>query len=466
MAQARAPSAGGFTAVHVWMIGFVFLWLTSTVLLVWLYTAQEDLKSTNEELQGENQRLARAAEKSSLRWYTDASESGPSMVGLLEEDRKQTAMIAVGQEIADAGTVRGIVKPFFEEIRRDGIVEDVSAFESIQLLPAMKVLYEEFRGEHELRGDAEARATQADEALRETVETQQALQAEFDATTDDLKGQIARLERERADYAAERDKQVNGFDQRLDDLKQEHSRELQAKNNEIADLRQRYTDLLTRHEELREKLGELQIKPGERITARTGDGRVIKAVPGDQIIYVDLGRAHQLTPGLQFAVYPSSGIPLDGRPKGRIEVTRIHDVTAECRILAVDPRDIILEGDIIANPVYDPSRSLRFVVVGEFDLNGDGRRDAQGAEQIKAIITEWGGRLADQLSTEVDFVVAGAAPVVPETVSGSSTLDRGTQERDRMLQHDRDEYDGVIAAAQNLSIPILTQDVFLRFLGY
>ncbi len=465
MAQARAQSTGGFTAVHVWMIGFVFLWLTSTVLLVWLYTAQEDLKSTNEQLRSENQRLARGGDKAGP-FYTSASATGPSMVGLLQEDRKQTAMLAVGEEVADVNAARAIVKAFFDEIQADGIVEDSSAFETIQLLPAMRRLYEDFRGEYNLRVEAESRAAQAGEELRETVDTSQSLRAKFDATTDDLKNQLAELERDRAAQAAKHQGQIAEFDQRLDDLKQEHSREIQAKNNEISELRQKYEDLLARYDELGEKLGELQIKPGERITARTGDGRVIKAVPGDDVVYIDLGRAHQLTPGLQFAVYPSSGIPADGRSKGRIEVTRIHDLTAECQILAMDPREMVLEGDVIANPVYDPRRSLRFVVIGEFDLNGDGRRDDGGADQIRAIISEWGGRLADQLSTQVDFVVAGAPPAAPKMVGGTAGLDRGAEERQRMLERDREHFESVLASAKSLSIPILTQDVFLNFLGY
>ena len=38
--------SGGVTATHIWLIAFVALWLTSTVLLVWLYTDQAGLKQT------------------------------------------------------------------------------------------------------------------------------------------------------------------------------------------------------------------------------------------------------------------------------------------------------------------------------------------------------------------------------------------------------------------------------------
>ena len=465
MAQARTQGPGGFTAVHVWMIGFVFLWLTSTVLLVWLYTEQEDLKNTTEQLQSENRRLARSGDKG-LTWYSQASENGPSMVGLLEDARKQTAVIAIGEEAEDVQSIRTRVLAFFDGIKDDGLVEDVGAFDSAQLLPGMVVLYENFKGERELRTMAESRADQAEQQLGEFIETHQRIQAQFDAATEDLKDQIAALERDRGDYYQERDQEVNDFRRKMDDMRQAHSRELQGKTNQIREQEQQYTELQARHTELQAKLGELQIKPGEQITARKEDGRVVMAIPGDEVVYINLGRRHHLTPGLQFAVYPASGIPVDGRAKARIEVSRIHESTAECRILAVNRSEVVLNGDLVANPVYDPTRQLRFVVVGDFDLDGNGRSDPEGAEQIRSIIMGWGGQVAGDLSSRVDFVVAGYAPAVPKTAASKSPRDRNMEERDRLLQRRLNEYEQVIASASNLSIQILTQDVFLQYLGY
>ena len=38
MAIARGQGQGGITAIHIWLIIFVALWLTASVLLVVLYT--------------------------------------------------------------------------------------------------------------------------------------------------------------------------------------------------------------------------------------------------------------------------------------------------------------------------------------------------------------------------------------------------------------------------------------------
>ncbi len=464
MAQAKSQSPGGFTAVHVWMIGFVFLWLTSTVLLVWLYTDQEDLKQTADKLKTENKRLARGGDKG-LPWYGESSASGPSMASLLNEARKETAKLAIGEEAEDVMTVRTKVGELFDQIISDGLVDDKTPYESRELLPAMTAMYQQFKRERNLRTQAEDRAGAAEQRLSELTETVTAMKASFDESTDGIKGELSSLEKDRAKLASVRDKEVDDLGRTMDDLRQSHSREIQGKTNEIREVKQRYSEVQKLYEELQAKLGELQIKPGENLTARREDGRVVMAIPGDKVVFIDLGKQQNLTAGLQFAVYPASGIPVDGRAKARIEVVVIHESTAQCRILAVAPNEVVIDGDLIANPVYDPSKSLRFVVVGDFDLNGDGLPDPAGADQIKAIVTGWGGQVADSLSSQVDFVVAGHVPFVAASASSSSKSDRDVDERDRILRRRLDSYDQVISSARNLSIPILNQDVFLQFLG-
>ncbi len=464
MAQARSQSTGGFTAVHAWMIGFVFLWLTTTVLLVWLYTEQEDLKNTTVQLQKENNRLARSGDKS-LPWYGQSSDTGASMASLLEDARKQTAMLAVGEEVPDVAAARSKVEAFFGQIRQEGLVSDVTVYDQLQMLPGMKFLYEEFRGRHQLHAEANTRAVGAESRLREAIENHDRIETEFRATSDALKEQIVKLEKERANYYAERDKEVDDLGRNMDDMRQEHSRDLQSRANEIEERNQKYGELQSRYAELQTKLGELQIKPGEQLSLRREDGR-ITLVDG-LAVYINLGSNHQLTPGLQFAVYPATGIPADGRTKARIEVLRIYEDISECRILAIDPSDVVVKDDLIANPVYDPRRPLRFVVVGEFDLDGDGQDDSEGVERVASLIGHWGGEVADSLTSRVDFVVAGFAPQVPHFITTpGSTRDRDDEERDRIIRQRLERYNEVLASAAALSIPVLTQDVFVQFLGF
>lgn len=449
----------------MWMMGFVFLWLSSTVLLVWLYTDMEGLKSDNDQLRRENTKLVRAGDKS-LEWYGLASDTGPSMASLAEAARKETAVLALGEEADDVETVRTKIAALFQRIVNDGLVKDLGAFETPALLPAMTVLYDDFKGTHERHAAAQVRAQEAEDQLQDRIEANEQQKNEFDTMADGLKGKVDELESAHASYSVKRDSEIDDFDRKMDDIRQQASRDIQKQRDLARAEKVRNEELQTRHAELQSKLGELQITPGEQLTARQPDGKIVRAIPGDDVVYIGLGRKQHLTTGLQFAVYPASGIPVDGRAKARIEVTRIHDTTAACRIVGMSPTETVVDGDLVANPVYDPTRALRFVVVGEFDLDGDGKEDRHGSDQIGGLIEDWGGEVLETLSSRVDFIVAGFQPEVPTSIGSKSTRDVGAQEQERLLQQDLDTYNRVIAKAAQLSIPVLTQEVFLRFLGY
>ncbi len=467
MAQARAQGRGGFTAVHIWMIAFVFLWLTSTVLLVWLYTEQEGLTKKVADLTRDNKRLVRGGDKN-LPWYINASDSGSSMASLCEAARMETAVLAIGEEAEDVPSVRTKIATFLNEIVEAGLVDDPLPYTSIELLPAAKSLYTAFEGERAFRLAAEGRAREAEDQFQELVTTHEKAKAAFDESTAMLNAKIGELERDRSLYREKRDDEVDGFEKLVEDARQEASRNLQDARNEKMELETQLGELQTRYVGLKDKLGELQITPGELITARQADGQIVQAAVGSDVVYINLGRDHQLTAGLRFAVYPKTGIPLDGRSKARVEVTRIHERTAECLIVSVQPTEIIVEGDLVANPVYDPYSSMRFVVTGEFDLDGDGVDDPFGRDAVVSLITNWGGEVRTDLSSRVDFVVVGYPPEAPKSLSAdkSGRLDAGLAEKMQSIQDRIDAYEDLVAAASSLSIPILTQDVFLRFLGY
>src|SRR4030042_2294521 len=76
-------------------------------------------------------------------------------------------------------------------------------------------------------------------------------------------------------------------------------------------------------------------------------------------------------------------------------------------------RSPIAVNDVAANLVWDSDKANIFVVAGEFDLNGDGAIDRNSADKGKALIEKWGGRLADTVTFDTDFLVLGYPPQVP-----------------------------------------------------
>ena len=65
--------------------------------------------------------------------------------------------------------------------------------------------------------------------------------------------------------------------------------------------------------------------------------------------------------------------------KGTIEIRNVYEATSEARVTSTKAvSDPIMDGDVVANLVYDRNRHYRFVVAGDFDLDFDGRIDPDG----------------------------------------------------------------------------------------
>ena len=456
----------GVNAITVWMIVFVALWLTSTVFLVILYTGQEDLHSENTRLQSAYRRLISPAEDKAIDLVKSAQETGPTVVGLLEEARSQTAAMATGEAANSAGEVRTKRDQLLRLIRSEGSVSKPDVFEDVSYHDALSRMYEALKAEHALRQTAEDRAGQLEAQMTQLVEAGANQKNDFDKWAKENAQQLEKCENERAANRAERDKIVEKIERDFEASSKRNDADLTKERQQRQAAEKRLVDLQKRLAVQQEKLGGLLIGPEKLATARQPDGKVLTAVPGDSVVYINLGRQHGLTLGLRFAVYSGqTGIPEDGRAKAQIEVVSISDNSAECRIVNVAASEVILEGDLIANPVYDPNRPLTFVVLGEFDLNRDGMPDRDGAATLESLITNWGGKVSTELTPLTDFVVLGAAPRRPKAAGEGADQAAPSAAKDP-AQRAWARYNELLDSAKTLSVPILTQDVFLNFLGY
>jgi len=386
-------------------------------------------------------------------------------VGLLEEARSQTATLTTGEAVS-AAEVRTKRDQLLRLIRSEGIVSKPDAFEDVSYHDALARLYEAFKAEHALRTTVEDRAAQLEAQVTQSVEAGTKLKNDFDKQARDTAQQLSQIEADRTAYRTDRDKGVEKLEREFEDGRKRNDADLTKERQQRASAEKRLVDLQKRIAAQQEKLGGLLIGPQKLATARQPDGKVLTAVPGDEVVYINLGRQHGLTLGLQFAVYSArTGIPEDGRGKAQIEVVSIFPASAECRIVNVAGNEVILEADLIANPVYDPTRPLTFVVLGEFDLNRDGLPDRDGAATLESLIANWGGKVSSELTPLTDFVVLGAAPRRPKP-TGEATDQSAQAASTDPAQKAWARYNELLETASTLSVPLLTQDVFLSFLGY
>ena len=466
--MARAQQRGG-SPFAVWMIVCLVLWLTTLAGLVVLYTMQEDLKNNHDRMRQRLSELVTDQERSSIPLIRNLGE-GKTAVGLLEEARAETARLALGDPEADVQTIRSARQALIDTIRADGVYENTRGLTDVALLDGFETIYGAYKKERQLRDAAERRKTELEEQVAQLNSRAEAQRSEFDDTISTLRDQLAEVEKDRDEYRAERDEQV-------DKLAEQKKQELAAANatrTKEGQLKDKYRKDLEatreRYTELKKRFAHQMVAPAELSTARQPDGQILTAIPGDTVVYINLGAKDGLTLGLQFAVYaPETGIPADGRSKAQVEVVSISESSAECRIVHVSGHEVIVEGDLVANPMYDPDRALSFYVVGEFDMNRDGTLDADGARAMEAMIRAWGGSVASELTGLTDFVIVGAAP--PKPLSEDRVQAEDAQ-RNEAVKRTYDRYVNTVGNAQTtglaerLSIPVLTQEVLLNFLGY
>jgi len=461
--MAKGQQQGG--ALTVWMIIFVALWLTSTVFLVILYTGQAELKVEANRLAVANETLITSSERSSIPLLQQARRGGPTVVGLIEDARARTAMLATGHEADDPAAIMTKHNELFRSIRSDGILPDAKRLaDDVSYHDALGLLYEAFAVEFGRRRDGEARLAQLEAEVNTLAQANEQQKADLDARVGELVALNDKAEAERAEYRDVREDQIAKLQADADARYAQNTEDLTKERQRSTQLEEQVGELEARLTVFREKCGDLLIGPKELSTARQADGQIVTYIPGDDVAYINLGRRDKLVLGLRFAVYPkATGIPVDGSAKAQIEVVSIDRSSAECSIVAVAPGQVIMQGDLIANPIYDSKRSVTFLVLGSFDLDHDGEADATGGAQIEAMIDEWGGSVASKLDAVTDFVVLGRAPERP-----IEPRDRTPEAvaRFNAKQQAYDAYTRVVNEAKALSVPVLRQEVFLNFLGF
>ncbi len=199
--------------------------------------------------------------------------------------------------------------------------------------------------------------------------------------------------------------------------------------------------------------------------AKEVDGKIIRALPGDQFVYVDLGAKDRVTLGMTFAVYNAGeGIPTSGKGKAIVEISSVYDDVSAAKIVERSRNQPVLEGDLIANAVYSRTRKHTFVVAGRFDVDNTGVATAAGADRIKAMINEWGGEVVTKIDTGTDFAVLGLGPAQPVAPPASaSPIDKQRHEEALKAYNG---FEALESEAKSLMVPILSQTQFLYFVGH
>ena len=194
------------------------------------------------------------------------------------------------------------------------------------------------------------------------------------------------------------------------------------------------------------------------------DGEVMRVLAESGICYINLGSKDHIQPGLAFAVYPKTGVTADGG-KASIVVTDVEDNIAKCRIVRQKKDNPIAAGDLISNVAFSRTRTYKFFVEGQFDIQGTGRPNDDGTRVVKMLIARYGGKVVDKLDpVATDFVVMGAEPLKPEEPKEGANMIDWEHHQARLKAYQ--QYQDIRDQAQKLQIRILNINEFLDLTGY
>jgi len=216
--------------------------------------------------------------------------------------------------------------------------------------------------------------------------------------------------------------------------------------------------------QLTNKINELDAQVAEfaqkmqRSTAREfeADGKIVRLAAGAKTGYINLSRKDGVFNNLTFSVFDQLDLgKANVQPKGSLRITNVMDDASEVEITTLHKSNPIIEGDVIANVVYDHNRRFHFAVVGRFDLTNSGHDDA---EAVRKLIERYGGKVDDKVTVHTDYLVVGTDPL---SMSTAGVTPQG-EVRNKQLQAEMGE---ATEFARRYWIPVLNQNRFLSLIG-
>lgn len=257
-------------------------------------------------------------------------------------------------------------------------------------------------------------------------------------------------------FASDLEDTQSRFSDRLDAL--------QAANDQLVQ------ENITLQDQLRRARGEGDDRVMPLNEAALVDGRIDAVDRAANEVVLSIGRRNKAVLGMTFAVYSdATAIRADeitgeyAAGKAVLEIVRVEDGFSRARIISASEGNPIIRGDVVANAVYDPNKTYRFVVDGLFDVNGDGRATRFERDELAALIERWGGTVVDEVTGDLDFIVLGAQPILPPAPAAGAPI-AVVNEYNR-LQREIQRYNELLEAAEATSIPLLNANRLQTLIG-
>ena len=453
------------------LITFVALFIATTTVAVIYYVKAEEYKTALADLQRDIDQLATDRERNALGSTVGAKQGQDTYLGLLAGYVDQTVTMIVGGvpatdsaeiKVTGAGTevdnALNLAKGYItiSDPNRIGLIQTIKDLAAV-LDSTTKAKLDTEKDLADKRAEfARAEAANADK--------EKALQAEKDK----LQQQFDETKKQYDDLAALLQQTTGERVQTLMKERDQAKADLNALSDALLKTQAQLKDSQDKMKLAQEEVAKIEPGPDRAVLAQEPDGQVILIDEKARVVHLNIGSDEHVYPGLTFTVYDKgTAVPEDGKGKAEIRVFDVAKTYSAARI--VNPKDSkpILQGDIVANLIWDADRTNVFVVAGEFDLDSDGQVDSDAATRIETLVEKWGGQMAESITIDTDFLVLGKQP----TVLKAPTLEEQEIDPEAEAKHQAslqrlERYNQLRDQAQSLWIPVFTYEKFLYFIGY
>jgi len=241
-------------------------------------------------------------------------------------------------------------------------------------------------------------------SLRSENETAQKtardLATQKDAEIADLRRQLADTETAKVDQQTILERQVA---EAVENFKDRDAK-LIAARKAIDDANRK---ALQKEESLRTRLAEQGRKLNPFVEEpEAPDGKILEVSTDLNLGWINLGSDNRLALGTRFNVV--SGLQGDRRIKGLAEVTRIKQDMAEVAFIErSDTYDPPSPGDVVYNPLFDPTGVRYALLIGRFS-------GALSAGELTALLEGMNIKVQKNLDKNTDFMIVGGEMFVDE----------------------------------------------------
>ncbi len=443
MAGVAPQHRGGSNATTIVMVIAIVVAVLLLGVLIWLFTQQEQLRSTAENETRARARVANPADEASAKqMFPEAGAAGRTLVGEMVKGIKAlNARVTGNQNEAPSNAVKQL-ETAFEEIR-EGVPDPERVAAANGAVAVLRNLHQLFRDEQAAKEKARTDLTKALEDLEALRRANDELNKTFkdqlaamSAKVDELQKAKEDFERLKGDEVRALAAQIEDKQDTLDSMRKDQSQLVDKVRREIA---RRDKSIEEQSKALADLRAEGTAQAAEPLAiARKPIGRVLRALPGDALVHINLGRQDNVALGMTFSVYSADQrLPADGRGKATLEVVSLGDRTAECRIISPPaPDDPVLPGDGVNNIVLsrNQARKTRICIVGQFDVDFDGFPDVRGGDKIAALAKRYGAEIVTRVDASTDYLVVGlppaeeAEPAVEEPAAAQPAADEAAEE--------------------------------------